>query len=178
MKRADQRFPAPGEPVCAVCGRFGEYVCDETDEDICSMECKCELLQLHAQEHAERAKQARTSFVSLTRPKGALELPELEAETWDYGKHRWTKRGSSVSTFECWKCKRPGHLPEDCLPSKSIPAPSPANPTCYQVPAEKDPISNLITKELRALYISLGGAAAMKTNFTSLCQSREQENES
>jgi len=27
--RTEQRFPLPGEPVCAVCGRYGEYICDE-----------------------------------------------------------------------------------------------------------------------------------------------------
>ncbi|KAH9313972.1 hypothetical protein KI387_022599, partial [Taxus chinensis] len=151
-KRADQRFPAPEEPVCIVCGRYGEYVCDETDEDVCSMECKSELLGLHLKEHAEKAKEARTSFISITRPKGALQLPELEAETWDIAKHRWTKKGSSLTTYECWKCRRAGHLPDDCLATKSVPAPSPANPRCYQVPAEKDPKSNMFTMELRALY--------------------------
>ncbi|XP_005997780.1 probable ATP-dependent RNA helicase DDX59 [Latimeria chalumnae] len=35
-----QRWPGPGEPVCVVCGRFGEYICDETDNDVCSLECK------------------------------------------------------------------------------------------------------------------------------------------
>lgn len=151
-KRANQRFPAPEEPVCVVCGRFGEYVCDETDEDVCSMECKCELLQLHAKERAEKAKEARTSFISFTRPKGGLQLPELEAETWDFEKHRWMNKGSSLSTYECWKCRRAGHLPDDCLATKNIPAPSPANPRCYAVPAEKDPNSNMFTMELHALY--------------------------
>ncbi|XP_057827247.1 uncharacterized protein LOC131038732 isoform X3 [Cryptomeria japonica] len=151
-KRDNQRFPAPEEPVCVVCGRFGEYVCDETDEDVCSMECKCELLQLYAKERAEKAKEARTSFISYTRPKGALQLPELEAETWDLVKHQWMNKGSSLTTYECWKCRRAGHLPDDCLATKNIPAPSPANPRCYEVPAEKDPISNMFTMELHALY--------------------------
>ncbi|KAI3799428.1 hypothetical protein L1987_34726 [Smallanthus sonchifolius] len=34
-----QREALPGEPVCVECGRFGEYICDETDDDICSLEC-------------------------------------------------------------------------------------------------------------------------------------------
>lgn len=151
-KRADQRFPAPDEPVCVLCGRYGEYICDETDEDVCSVECKHELLQLHAKENAQKAKEAKISFVSLTQPKGALQLPELEAETWDFTKHRWTTKASSLTTYECWKCMRPGHLPNDCLATKSIPAPSPGNPACYQVPVEKDPVSNTFTKELQAIY--------------------------
>ncbi|KAJ8752299.1 hypothetical protein K2173_003935 [Erythroxylum novogranatense] len=40
----EQRDALPGEPVCAVCGRYGEYICNQTDDDICSMECKQTLL--------------------------------------------------------------------------------------------------------------------------------------
>ncbi|CAK9171312.1 unnamed protein product [Ilex paraguariensis] len=39
-----QREALPGEPRCVVCGRYGEYVCDETEDDICSLECKKILL--------------------------------------------------------------------------------------------------------------------------------------
>ncbi|XP_033125171.1 probable ATP-dependent RNA helicase DDX59 [Anneissia japonica] len=35
-----QRLPVPGEPSCIVCGRYGEYICDQTDADVCSLECK------------------------------------------------------------------------------------------------------------------------------------------
>lgn len=46
-----QRWPEPGEPVCVVCGRYGEYICDETDEDVCSLECKAKhLLQVKEEE--------------------------------------------------------------------------------------------------------------------------------
>lgn len=40
----DQREALLGEPKCAICGRYGEYICDETDDDICSLECKGILL--------------------------------------------------------------------------------------------------------------------------------------
>ncbi|CAL9014917.1 unnamed protein product [Prunus brigantina] len=36
----DQREPLPGEPKCVICNRYGEYICDQTDDDICSLECK------------------------------------------------------------------------------------------------------------------------------------------
>ncbi|XP_066480211.1 probable ATP-dependent RNA helicase DDX59 [Tiliqua scincoides] len=39
-----QRWPQPGEPVCVICGRYGEYICDKTDEDVCSLECKAKHL--------------------------------------------------------------------------------------------------------------------------------------
>ncbi|NXI16500.1 DDX59 helicase, partial [Irena cyanogastra] len=46
-----QRWAEPGEPVCVVCGRYGEYICDKTDEDVCSLECKAKhLLQIQANE--------------------------------------------------------------------------------------------------------------------------------
>ncbi|XP_021864293.1 DEAD-box ATP-dependent RNA helicase 41 isoform X2 [Spinacia oleracea] len=41
----DQREAEPGEPCCVICGRYGEYICDETDDDVCSLECKKTLLQ-------------------------------------------------------------------------------------------------------------------------------------
>ncbi|CAN6246752.1 unnamed protein product, partial [Urochloa humidicola] len=40
----EQREALPGEPRCVVCGRYGEYICDQTDDDICSVECKTILL--------------------------------------------------------------------------------------------------------------------------------------
>uniref|UniRef100_A0AC11BY62 DEAD-box helicase 59 n=1 Tax=Ovis aries TaxID=9940 RepID=A0AC11BY62_SHEEP len=50
-----QRQAEPGEPVCVVCGRYGEYVCDETDEDVCSLECKAKhLLQVRGAEAASQ----------------------------------------------------------------------------------------------------------------------------
>ncbi|TSW35251.1 putative ATP-dependent RNA helicase DDX59 [Bagarius yarrelli] len=38
--KKSQRWPNPGEPVCVMCGRYGEYICDKTDNDVCSLECK------------------------------------------------------------------------------------------------------------------------------------------
>lgn len=38
--KKSQRWPNPGEPVCVMCGRYGEYICDNTDNDVCSLECK------------------------------------------------------------------------------------------------------------------------------------------
>ena len=41
-----QRWPASGEPVCVVCGRYGAYIVDDTDQDVCSLECKSRHLLL------------------------------------------------------------------------------------------------------------------------------------
>ena len=31
MQKSDQRFAAPGEPTCVVCGRYGAYICDKVE---------------------------------------------------------------------------------------------------------------------------------------------------
>lgn len=40
-----QRWPGVGEPVCVVCGRYGAYIVDQTDSDVCSLECKARHLK-------------------------------------------------------------------------------------------------------------------------------------
>lgn len=44
LSSKDQREALPSEPKCTICGRYGEYICDETDDDVCSLECKQSLL--------------------------------------------------------------------------------------------------------------------------------------
>ncbi|NXG49188.1 DDX59 helicase, partial [Psilopogon haemacephalus] len=57
-----QRWAEPGEPVCVVCGRYGEYICDKTDEDVCSLECKAKhLLQTQAKEKKLTSDQLTTA---------------------------------------------------------------------------------------------------------------------
>ncbi|KAL6178343.1 hypothetical protein ACLB2K_049861 [Fragaria x ananassa] len=111
--RSEQRYPHPGEPVCVMCGKYGEYICNETDDDICSMECKAELL-----EYLKVVKDPLSNdrpHVSSSGPSYTLPMPDFGEDTWDYERHRWSKKTSSLCTYECWKCKRPGHLAQDCL---------------------------------------------------------------
>ncbi|XP_064003193.1 probable ATP-dependent RNA helicase DDX59 [Pogoniulus pusillus] len=57
-----QRWAEPGEPVCVVCGRYGEYICDKTDEDVCSLECKAKhILQIQAKEKKLTSDQLATA---------------------------------------------------------------------------------------------------------------------
>ncbi|XWS38565.1 hypothetical protein CRYUN_Cryun19dG0142400 [Craigia yunnanensis] len=111
--RSEQRFLLPGEPVCVFCGRYGEYICDKTDDDICSMECKSALLQ--TLQITEKSLSNRNPSLSSSELTSIHPLPEFAEDTWDYNHHRWSKKGSSLCSYECWKCKRPGHLAEDCL---------------------------------------------------------------
>lgn len=62
-----QRWAEPGEPVCVVCGRYGEYICDKTDEDVCSLECKAKHL-LQVKEKEEK--------LNLSSPQNAGSEPE------------------------------------------------------------------------------------------------------
>ncbi|KAK2356212.1 DEAD-box ATP-dependent RNA helicase [Trifolium repens] len=111
--RNEQRFPVSGEPVCLICGRYGEYICNETDDDVCSMECKNELLEIFKLNEGSSNDQAKDfSSAGISH---ALPAPTFSDDTWDYNRHRWSKKRSSLSTYECWKCQRPGHLAEDCL---------------------------------------------------------------
>ncbi|XP_040365994.1 uncharacterized protein LOC112178780 isoform X2 [Rosa chinensis] len=111
--RSEQRLPHPGEPVCVMCGKYGEYICNETDDDICSMECKAELLE--ALQVVKDPLSNERPDVSSSGPNYTLPMPDFGEDTWDYERHRWLKKTSSLCSYECWKCKRPGHLAQDCL---------------------------------------------------------------
>ncbi|KAK4389479.1 putative ATP-dependent RNA helicase DDX59 [Sesamum angolense] len=111
--RTEQRYPAPGEPVCVVCGKYGEYICNETNDDICSRECKAELLQSIKFQQKPQSGQLLVEPFSARRC--TLEVPESGGDTWDYDRNRWSKKRSGLCTYECWKCQKPGHLAEDCL---------------------------------------------------------------
>lgn len=49
----NQRWPTPGEPVCVICGRYGAYIVDQTDRDVCSLECKARHLKSIVTKKAE-----------------------------------------------------------------------------------------------------------------------------
>ncbi|XP_051551485.1 probable ATP-dependent RNA helicase DDX59 [Myxocyprinus asiaticus] len=52
--KKNQRWPEPGEPVCIMCGRYGEYICDKTDNDVCSLECKASHLAKTCMDFGEK----------------------------------------------------------------------------------------------------------------------------
>ncbi|XP_010538426.1 PREDICTED: uncharacterized protein LOC104812781 isoform X2 [Tarenaya hassleriana] len=134
--RGEQRFPDVGEPVCVICGRYGEYICDETDDDICSLECKAELL-----ESLRTAKPPNNQILNPGEPKHVLPVPELDIDTWDHEHNHWPKKNSVLCTYKCWKCDRPGHLAEDCLVA-----------TSNQVSTDGRNVKTAIPKALRDIY--------------------------
>lgn len=40
-------------PFCCICGKYGQYICDMTDEDVCSIECKKKAENRYCKEHQE-----------------------------------------------------------------------------------------------------------------------------
>jgi topoisomerase IA-like protein len=54
---SQQRAAEEGEPICVICGKYGEYICDQTEQDVCSLECK----QTHLQ-HIQDQNQANEAW--------------------------------------------------------------------------------------------------------------------
>ncbi|KAK4843738.1 hypothetical protein QYF36_012048 [Acer negundo] len=111
--RSEQRYPVPGESVCVVCGKYGEYICNETDDDICSLECKDELLKSLKTAEEPSTSSNQIPHISSSGHECTLPLPEFEEEFWDYNHNHRSRKRSNLCTY-VWKC-RPWHLAEDCL---------------------------------------------------------------
>ncbi|GAA5809749.1 hypothetical protein MFLAVUS_003162 [Mucor flavus] len=54
---SDQRLALPEEPICVVCGKYGEYINDETDQDVCSLQCKGINTDLNSHRRLKKKKQ-------------------------------------------------------------------------------------------------------------------------
>ncbi|TYZ63245.1 hypothetical protein PybrP1_009436 [[Pythium] brassicae (nom. inval.)] len=80
LRAADQRPPAHAdEPSCVRCGRFGAYVCDATDEDVCSLECRDACIQRRRETEARDAQLRRKLGIRVTGACGARGLDPLLA---------------------------------------------------------------------------------------------------
>ncbi|KAM0008778.1 putative RNA helicase [Helianthus debilis subsp. tardiflorus] len=103
-ERSQQRFPVLGEPICVVCGKYEEYTSVGwimlflTDDDMSSMDCKTELLENLKLSQGPRSNQ---SIVEAScGPKVPLQVFESGGDTWDFNRHHWSTRRSSLSTYE------------------------------------------------------------------------------
>ena len=67
----NQRGAEPGEPTCVMCGRYGAYICDATDKDVCSVQCKREHL-------ACTQRISNESSQSVTKEIASLQSSELD----------------------------------------------------------------------------------------------------
>ncbi|GAB2300869.1 hypothetical protein Dimus_034905 [Dionaea muscipula] len=149
--RSEQRFPLPGEPVCVVCGRYGEYICNETDNDVCSLDCKADVLKQHYIEHPKDPVGSEAPHLSTYIPYTSSDLIQSGEDAWDYDRNKWSKKISLLCTYECWKCHKPGHLAEDCLFAKSL-QPLGSTEIHNQIQPAVDSRLNGISPNLRRLY--------------------------
>jgi len=106
-----------------------------------------------------------------------LRLPETEQERWNFRSHKYQARASSLGTYKCWKCKRVGHLPEDCTAFLGVAAPSPDNPNQLANPlpphlASGESGSGIYAPELKRLYQRCKEISAKKGDKCGECGAR------
>ena len=100
-------------PFCAVCSKFGQYVCDRTDEDVCSMECK-----RRAEARAIAATQPNATpappkaMTSQSQP--LIGVSHSEQHVYLPAKHRFKSAVTILDSHKCPLCGRTGHLPQNC----------------------------------------------------------------
>ncbi|KAI9364607.1 P-loop containing nucleoside triphosphate hydrolase protein [Pilaira anomala] len=54
---SDQRLALPDEPTCVVCGKYGEYINDDTNQDVCSLQCKAVNTDLNSHRRLKKKKE-------------------------------------------------------------------------------------------------------------------------
>ncbi|EDV22489.1 uncharacterized protein TRIADDRAFT_59127 [Trichoplax adhaerens] len=64
-------------------------------------------------------------IASVCRPKSEIRTSgktetSSETEEYDFTNNNWRKSHSNLSSFKCWKCKRIGHLANDCTVTPNI----------------------------------------------------------
>lgn len=78
----NQRWPVAGEPVCVVCGRYGAYIVDQTDNDVCSFECKAKHLK-----RIQREEEAKDMLDSTTLCYESSNDDFIDKEEFHYKEH-------------------------------------------------------------------------------------------
>ena len=131
-------------PFCVICGKYGQYICDKTDEDVCSLECKQKAearLAASQPSNTVPSNELNTSLPSdklnttLSSNELNTSLPSNElnsqpppnernsqligvanSEQHRYiaNKHRFKDAVTILDSHKCPLCGRTGHLPQDC----------------------------------------------------------------
>lgn len=108
-----------------------------------------------------------------------LRLPETEQERWNYSSHKYQTRTTSMGTYKCWKCKRVGHLPEDCTAFLGVAAPSPDNPNQLNTPLPPHMAAGagrgadtIYSPDLKVLYQKCKEISARKGDKCGVCGAR------
>lgn len=122
-------------PFCVICGKYGQYICDKTDEDVCSLECKQKAEARLAASQPSNPVPSNKLNTSLPSDElnTALPLNELnsqpppnernspligvansEQHRYIANKHRFKDAVTILDSHKCPLCGRTGHLPQDC----------------------------------------------------------------
>ena len=91
-------------PFCVICGKYGQYICDATDEDVCSLECKRKAEQNQHTITVEKESESNTEE-TLT----VSTQPEFIPS-----KRRFKDARTILDSNKCPICGKTGHLPQDC----------------------------------------------------------------
>ena len=113
-------------PFCVICGRYGQYICDKTDEDVCSLECKQKAEARLAASQPSNTVPSNELNTSLPSNELNSQPPPNELNTQLIGvanseqhryianKHRFKDAVTILDSHKCPLCGRTGHLPQDC----------------------------------------------------------------
>lgn len=131
-------------PFCVICGKYGQYICDKTDEDVCSLECKQKAEARLAASQPSNTVPSNELNTSLPSDKLITTLSSNELNTslpsnelnsqpspnerntqligvanseqhrYIANKHRFKDAVTILDSHKCPLCGRTGHLPQDC----------------------------------------------------------------
>lgn len=94
---------------------------DTDDQDFFGLSCKIKRSksdQSTLKTSSEKPNKTSASIVSLNNQErmqtNHLNLPEKQQAIWDHAKLKYKDPVNPLSSYKCWKCRRVGHLPEDC----------------------------------------------------------------
>lgn len=97
----DAPFAIPNEPTCVICGKYGQYVNDKTDNAVCSIECKkidINNYNLNNQNNNTIIKNDNKILVDSDKIKGdKLYLPDTDIDKWNDRKKRFKIKNTILS---------------------------------------------------------------------------------
>ncbi|KAG2224852.1 hypothetical protein INT45_008034, partial [Circinella minor] len=125
---SEQRLIIPNseEPSCIICGKYGEYINDDTDNDICSRECKAIDTDMNASSYVSLQKQQQDHHV-LTVHQSSSIAQNVHAKLTNY------QESSSVTNMPEDQIKLMLQAHEINVKGKNIPRPIVSFDQCHQV---------------------------------------------
>eukprot|EP00899_Mesostigma_viride_P005482 jgi/Mesvir1/14935/Mv05522-RA.3 len=115
VRSLQQRPARPGEVTCVICKRYAEYVCDATDEDVCSLECKAAVLERAGLPVPAHVTSALTSSIPNIEDHRDPGKPSRQSE--EHANQMRAELNIRVKTTGCQLASAPSH------PSAAVPAP-------------------------------------------------------